>query len=36
MSAEPSLLHDMTPGIMYSVAVTTILYPLMYYACVAC
>jgi hypothetical protein len=35
MSAEPSPLHDMTPGIMYSVAVTTI-YPLMHYACVAC
>jgi ribosomal protein S26 len=35
MSAEPSLLHDMTQGIIYSMAVT-IMYPLMHYACVDC
>jgi hypothetical protein len=35
MSAEPSPLHDMTLGIMYSVAVT-IIYPLMHYSCMAC
>jgi hypothetical protein len=28
-------MHDMTQGIMYSVAVI-IMYPLMHYACVAC
>ncbi len=35
MSAEPSPLHDMTQGIMYSMAVT-VMYPLMHYTCVAC
>ncbi len=34
MSAEPSPLHDMTEGVMHSVAMT-IMYPLMHYACMA-
>jgi hypothetical protein len=34
MSAEPSPLHDMTEGVMHSVAMT-IMYPLIHYACMA-
>jgi hypothetical protein len=35
MSAEPSPLHDVTQGIMYSMA-ATVMYPVMHYTCVAC